>query len=102
MAIVQPNRSPRREVQVGIFVLAGILAVLAALFILTDPGTFRGRYNVSTVVRDAGGIRLRDPVQLTGVNIGRVSDLRLVPGGVKMTLEVEGKYTFPKDSRVRA
>lgn len=101
MATVQPTRSPRREVQVGIFVLAGVLAVLAALFILTDPGTFRGRYNVTTVVRDAGGIRMRDPVQLTGVNIGRVSDLKLVPGGVRMSLEIEGKYTFPRDSKVR-
>ncbi|MFL5384456.1 MAG: MlaD family protein [Longimicrobiaceae bacterium] len=101
MATVQPTRSPRREVQVGIFVLIGVLSVLAALFILTDPGTFRGRYNVSTVVRDAAGIRLRDPVQLTGVNIGRVSDLELVPGGVKMSLEIEGQYTFPRDSRVR-
>jgi phospholipid/cholesterol/gamma-HCH transport system substrate-binding protein len=101
MATVQPTRSPRREVQVGIFVLGGILAILAALFILTDPGTFRGRYVVSTVVRDAGGIRSRDPVQLSGVNIGRVAALKLVPGGVKMSLEVEGQYTFPKDSQVR-
>jgi phospholipid/cholesterol/gamma-HCH transport system substrate-binding protein len=101
MATVQPTRSPRREVQVGIFVLVGVLSVLAALFILTDPGTFRGRYNVKTVVRDAAGIRLRDPVQLTGVNIGRVSDLELVPGGVKMSLEIEGQYTFPRDSKVR-
>jgi len=101
MATVQPTRSPRREVQVGIFVLAGILAVLAALFILTDPGTFRNRYVVSTLVKDAGGIRLRDPVQLSGVNIGRIQDLKLVPGGVKMSMEVEGKYTFPRDSRVR-
>lgn len=101
MATVQPTRSPRREVQVGIFVLAGVLAVLAALFILTDPGTFRNRYNVKTVVRDAGGIRLRDPVQLTGVNIGRISDLQLVPGGVRMSLEIEGRYTFPRDSKVR-
>jgi phospholipid/cholesterol/gamma-HCH transport system substrate-binding protein len=101
MAIVQPTRSPRREVQVGIFVLAGILAVLAALFILTDPGTFRNRYIVSTVVKDAGGIRLRDPVQLSGVNIGRIADLKLVDGGVKMSMEVEGRYRFPEDSRVR-
>jgi phospholipid/cholesterol/gamma-HCH transport system substrate-binding protein len=101
MATIQPTRSPRREVQVGIFVLAGILAVIAALFILTDPGMFRGRYVVSTLVRDAGGIRSRDPVQLSGVNIGRVADLKLVPGGVKMSLEVEGRYTFPKDSRVQ-
>ena len=101
MQTVQPTRSPRREVQVGIFVLAGILAVLAALFILTDPGTFRGRYYVSTIVRDAGGIRSRDPVQLSGVNIGRVADLKLTPQGVRMRLEVEGKYHFPDDSKVR-
>ncbi|HEX6746012.1 MAG TPA: MlaD family protein [Longimicrobium sp.] len=98
---MQPTRSPRREVQVGIFVLAGILAVLAALFILTDPGTFRGRYYVTTVVRDAGGIRARDPVQLSGVNIGRVADLKLTPQGVRMRLEIEGQYHFPDDSKVR-
>ena len=102
MATVQPTRSPRREVQVGIFVLVGILAVLASLFILTDPGTFRGRYYVSTIVRDAGGIRSRDPVQQNGVNIGRVDDLRLNPdGGVAMRLEIEGRYKFPVDSRVQ-
>ena len=101
MATVQPARTPRREVQVGIFVLIGVLAVIGALFILTDPGTFRGRYKVTTMVRDAGGIRLRDPVQLSGVNIGRVDDLRLDSGGVRMRLEIEGKYRFPDDSRVR-
>lgn len=102
MATVQPTRSPRREVQVGIFVLAGILSVIAALFILTDPGTFRGRYHVSTVLQDAGGIRLRDPVQQNGVNIGRVSDLRLNDkGAVEMQMEIENKYRFPVDSRVQ-
>jgi len=101
MATVQPTRTPRREVQVGIFVLAGVLAVIAALFILTDPGMFRGRYVVSTLVKDAGGIRSRDPVQLSGVNIGRIADLTLTEGGVKMSLEIEGKYHFPRDSKVR-
>lgn len=102
MATVQPTRSPRREVQVGVFVLAGILAILAALFILTDPGTFRGRYHVSTVLKDAGGIRLRDPVQQNGVNIGRVADLSLNgDGNVVMKMEIEDKYRFPKDSRVQ-
>lgn len=101
MATVQPTRTPRREVQVGIFVLGGILAVIAALFILTDPGMFRGRYVVSTLVKDAGGIRSRDPVQLSGVNIGRVADLTLTEGGVRMRLEIEGKYRFPRDSRVQ-
>ena len=101
LATVTPTRSPRREVQVGIFVLAGVLAVLAALFILTDPGMFRGRYYVTTIVHDAGGIRKRDPVQLRGVNIGRVSEMTIVGDAVQLRLELEGAYRFPSDSKVR-
>jgi phospholipid/cholesterol/gamma-HCH transport system substrate-binding protein len=101
LATVIPTRSPRREVQVGLFVLAGALAVIAALFILTDPGTFRGRYFVETVVKDAGGIRNRDAVQLRGVNIGRVQELSMDGNAVRLRLELESKYRFPADSKVR-
>ena len=95
-----PIRSPRREVSVGLFVVAGALAVLVALFALTDPGTFRGRYHVSTVVEDAGGIRKGDPVQLKGVNIGRIRDFSITSNGVRVGMELEPGYTVPADSRV--
>jgi phospholipid/cholesterol/gamma-HCH transport system substrate-binding protein len=95
-----PARSRGREVWTGIFVLAGILAVLIALFTLTDAATFRGRYVVTTVVPDAGGIRRGDPVQMRGVNIGRVQRFQMVPEGVAIRLELEGEYAVPRDSRV--
>lgn len=95
-----PNRSRRREVWTGIFVIAGVLAVLVALFTLTDAATFRGRYIVTTVVPDAGGIRRGDPVQMRGVNIGRVQRFEMVPEGVAIRLELEGDYRVPRDSRV--
>ncbi|HEX8674431.1 MAG TPA: MlaD family protein [Longimicrobium sp.] len=93
-------RTPRREVQVGIFVLVGILSVLFALFLLTDPGTFRGRYYVSTLVETAGGIRKGDPVQLRGVNIGRIRSFEIQDNGVRVRMELEGEYPVPSDSRV--
>jgi phospholipid/cholesterol/gamma-HCH transport system substrate-binding protein len=95
-----PHRSRRREVWTGVFVLAGIFAALFALFTLTDAATFRGRYIVTTVVGDAGGIRRGDPVQMRGVNIGRVQRFEMAPGGVAVRLELEGEYTVPRDSRV--
>ncbi len=97
-----PVRTPRREVHVGLFVVMGILAVLAALFALTDPGTVRGRYYVSTVVQDAGGIRKGDPVQMKGVNIGRIRDFTIDRGGVRISMELEHDdgYVVPSDSRV--
>jgi phospholipid/cholesterol/gamma-HCH transport system substrate-binding protein len=87
-------------VQVGIFVLVGILSVLFALFLLTDPGTFRGRYYISTLVETAGGIRKGDPVQLRGVNIGRIRSFEIQDNGVRVRMELEGEYPVPSDSRV--
>jgi phospholipid/cholesterol/gamma-HCH transport system substrate-binding protein len=86
---------------VGAFVLLGIASALFALFLLTDPSTFRGRYRITTAVEDAGGIRRGDPVQMRGVNIGRVMEFAMVPEGVQIELEVDGKWDIPTDSRTR-
>ena len=59
-----PRNRRRLEFRVGIFVLVGLFSALFALFLLTDPSTFRGRYRISTVVEDAGGIRKGDPIQM--------------------------------------
>lgn len=95
-----PVRAPRREVHVGLFVVIGVLAVLTALFALTDPGTFRGRYHVYTVVQDAEGIRKGDPVRMKGVNVGRIRDFVIQREGVRVSMELEKEYSIPADSRV--
>ena len=95
-----PHRSGYREVKVGAFVLIGALAFLVLLFSLTDVGTFRGRYYTSTVIENAGGMRNGDPVQMRGVNIGRVSGFQMVPDGVRVRLEIYNRYEVPEDSRV--
>jgi phospholipid/cholesterol/gamma-HCH transport system substrate-binding protein len=95
-----PMRTPRREAQVGVFVIVGVLSVLVALFVLTDPGLFRGRYHATTVIEDAGGIRRGDPVRLKGVNIGRIRDFQIEENGVRVDMELQGKYPIPADSRV--
>ena len=99
MALV-PRRTMDREVRVGAFVIVGIVAALVALFTLTDAGMFRGRYVLQTQVADAGGLRRGDPVQMRGVNIGRVTGFEIVPQGVRIRMEVQGEYEVPADSRV--
>ena len=96
-----PPRALMSEARVGIFIVAGVLATLIALFMLTDPSMFRGRYSVMAVVENAGGLRRSDPVQMRGVNIGRVMSFVMVPEGVSIELEIEGEYEVPRDSQVR-
>lgn len=96
-----PPATSGREIRIGIFVLVGVASFLMVLFLLTDPATFRGRYMVVTEVDDAGGVRRGDPVQMRGVNIGRVHRFTMIPEGVSITLEIEGQWRIPSDSRAR-
>src|SRR5258706_616226 len=98
--VAPPSRGADQAVWVGFFLVVGIIAIFAALFILTDAALFRGRYVVSTVVTDAGGIRRGDPVQMRGVNIGRVQRFKIAKDNVEIRLELEGEYNVPKDSHV--
>ena len=95
-------RSParQREVWVGLFVVAGVVAAWFALATLTEPALFRGRYIVTTAVPNAVGIRRGDAVQMRGVNIGRVIGFGIQERGVQLRLEIEGEYKVPSDSRV--
>ena len=95
-----PKGAGGREVRVGIFVITGIISFFLVLFMLTDPALFRGRYKVVTVLENAGGIRRGDPIQMRGVNIGRISKFELeADGSVAITMEVEGEWPIPVGSR---
>jgi phospholipid/cholesterol/gamma-HCH transport system substrate-binding protein len=95
-----PVKGGYQTLWVGVFLILAILAGLAALFILTDAAIFRGRYIVTTHVPNAGGIRRGDPVQMLGVNIGRVQRFKIDKSGVAIRLELEGEYGVPSDSHV--
>jgi phospholipid/cholesterol/gamma-HCH transport system substrate-binding protein len=93
-------RGRRREVWVGLFVVAGLAGILIVLATMTNAALFRGRYIVTTVVPNAAGIRKGDPAQMQGVNIGRVIGFKIAPEGVAVRLEIEGEYAIPSDSVV--
>ena len=95
-----PSRGKHREAWVGLFVVAGIAATIILLAVMTDAALFRGRYIITTNVPNAGGIRKGDPVQMRGVNIGRIIGFGIGQKDVDVRLEIEGEYKIPKDSRV--
>ena len=100
---VVPPQAGKRQVRIGMFVLAGLIATIYLLFLLTDPATFRNRYKITTVVENVMGLRKGDPVQMRGVTIGRVHDFELAVGGgdVVIILEVEGQWLIPEGSRTQ-
>jgi phospholipid/cholesterol/gamma-HCH transport system substrate-binding protein len=94
-----PTSSGGKEAQVGLFVLLGLISFIVVLFWMTDPATLRGRYILYTVVDNAGGVRAGDPIQMQGINIGRVHDFEMVGGDrVVIGMEVEGEWGIPRGS----
>jgi phospholipid/cholesterol/gamma-HCH transport system substrate-binding protein len=95
-----PEQAGKRQVRIGMFAIAGLLATVYLLFLLTDPATFRGRYKITTTVDNAMGLRTGDPVQMRGVTIGSVNDFEL--GGeaadVVIILEIDGQWIIPEGS----
>lgn len=94
-----PKGTGGKEAQVGLFVLLGLISFVVILFWMTDPATFRGRYMLVTEVGHAGGVRSGDPIQMQGVNIGRVHDFEMVEDDrVVITMEIEGEWQIPVGS----
>ncbi len=97
-----PKEGGAKNARVGLFVLLGLVSFVIVLFWMTDPATFRGRYKIVTTVADAGGVRSGDPIQMYGLNLGRVHDFEISgPGRVNITMEIEGRWEIPVDSRAR-
>ena len=95
-----PEQAGQRQIRIGVFVIAGLIATVYLIFLLTDPSTFRGRYKVTTTVESVLGLRSRDPVQMRGVTVGQVTGFELSRegGDVVVTLEIEGEWPIPEGS----
>ena len=91
------------EIWVGLFVAAG----LAALFMLamqvsnlSTLGSDEG-YDVTARFENIGGLKVRSPVTMAGVRVGRVSDIGFDPMSFEgvVTLHISSQYdTLPADT----
>jgi phospholipid/cholesterol/gamma-HCH transport system substrate-binding protein len=91
------------EIGTGLFVLLG----LAALFFLTTQTTgsenFSGSdvYAVTARFENVGSLKDRAPVSMSGVTIGRVTDVRFDPEmlNAEVTFVIDSQYDqIPEDS----
>jgi len=90
------------DLWVGLFVMAGIAAVL---FLALKVGNLGGydsseTYQVKASFDNIGGLKPRAPVKSAGVVVGRVAEIGFDPKTYEatVTLSVSARYPFPKDS----
>ncbi len=94
------------QLKVGITVVAASIVFLLLVFLMSGSGgLFTKKIILKSYFFDAQGLRVGAPVRLSGVDIGNVSQIRIVPNQplapVEVTMKINTKYRFnlKKDSR---
>jgi phospholipid/cholesterol/gamma-HCH transport system substrate-binding protein len=89
----------RLEIAVGAFVVAGIAIVAYLAISLGDVRVF-SRHETTIVARfsSIGDLRKAAPVRIAGVNVGRVSAIRLVEYTAHVEIRIESQVEIPADT----
>ncbi|MDE2293575.1 MAG: MCE family protein [Elusimicrobia bacterium] len=87
------------EARVGIFVLLGLLLTGLAIFLLGDF-TLQKQYTLYVTFNDVSGLAEKAPVKVSGVEVGRVTDIRLEGSGAKVVARVREGVPVYRDSKI--
>lgn len=91
------------ESLVGMFLLFAIIALSVLAFKVSGLTTLfpTSAYNVTAMFDDIGGLKVRSPVKIGGVQIGEVEEIKLDPVTFKavVSMKINDKYNdIPDDS----
>lgn len=93
------------EVMVGLFVLAGMVALLFLALKAANLGNFTSgsTYTVKARFDNIGGLKPRAPVKSAGVTVGRVSSISLDHETFQglVALDIQEGFQFPKDTSAK-
>jgi len=95
----------KNDVWVGLFVLVGAVAIL---FLALQSANllslnFQKTYSVKAKFDNVGGVKPKAAVRSAGVVVGRVENISFDDKSFQavVTLALESRYTFPKDSSLK-
>jgi phospholipid/cholesterol/gamma-HCH transport system substrate-binding protein len=90
------------EIMVGLFVVAGMAALFMLAMKVSNISTLNDNngYEVTAYFDNVGGLKVRSPVTASGVNVGRVADIRYDDKLFEalVTLKLDSNYHLPVDS----
>lgn len=91
------------ELLVGVFVAAGIAALFVLAMQVSNLSSFSQAdgYTLTARFENIGGLKVRSPVTVGGVRVGRVTQIDYDNESFEavVTLELDGKYNqFPDDT----
>ncbi len=89
-----------KQAQVGLFTILGLLAVFGVFYVIGDIGTRSSGYKIGAHFGNASGLRTAAGVYLSGVPIGAVDQIKLLPDySTEVVMAIKAGYEIPVGSR---
>lgn len=90
------KRQAKIEIWVGLFVLMSIAALVMIAFQVSNFSSWKDRpsYQVSALFDNIGGLKVRAPVKMSGVVIGRVTAISVDPVSFKAKVSMDIDQTY--------
>lgn len=95
-----PSHGITRELQVGIFIIAACLVVVAFSFRITDTPIFRQGTQLITYLDDATGVFRNSKVKMAGIDIGVIKEIHLENGRARLVLLINKGVEIPKNAHI--
>jgi phospholipid/cholesterol/gamma-HCH transport system substrate-binding protein len=96
------DSSISQQIKIGIFVVVGILILLAGIFLIgSKKNMFSNTYTIYAVFRNAGGLRAGNNVRFGGVDVGTIKSVRILKDTVirvDMIIQSAMKVFIKKDA----
>lgn len=93
------------DLWVGVFVVAGIAALLFLTLKVGNLATFSTSqaYQVNAKFANIGGLKVRAPVKSAGVVVGRITDIRFDNESYEavVSMNIDQHYQFPRDTTAK-
>jgi ABC-type transporter Mla subunit MlaD len=78
------SRERIKNILSGIFFIGGVALIVTAVFLIgSERGLTQSKFKVTVLFRDIGGLIEGAPVQLSGVNVGTVSNISFLDQDVQ-------------------
>src|SRR5437667_12704678 len=88
-------------VKVGVFVVVATVTFIVFLsFVSTRQLSRSGSYTIYALFTDVLGLQKKSPVQIAGIDIGRIKGVELYQGKAKVILEIDGNVDLYDDTSI--
>jgi len=84
--------------KVGVFFIVGLVILLAVFEFVGEIPFLRKEYTLKTYFKSVGELKEGNPVKLQGVEVGKVSAIRIVDGKIEVTMRIKKDVPVRTDS----